>query len=287
MKQGKTIPESLLKTTGIPVKTKEEKIIFSDRVEALTSYYQKNGHIQVKNSENKSLATFCYNARRFRLHPEKASMKLSEGQIAALDALNFEWNPLNRSRKSFSERLDQLRAFKEEHGHLAITKKQNRSLAGFCNKVRSVRKTPDDNKLKLTKENVSSLDELGFDWCSLEREPRQKCVRKSFIERVEDLKRYYQNGHLRDVNRKEDKTLAHFCSNVRYARKNPGDGIKLTEDRIASLDAIGFQWETIMHQRQNSENGIKVSNVRKTNDKGTSLCQVIAAETAAIMAAFY
>ena len=66
------------------------------------------------------------------------------------------------------------------------------------------------------------------------------------------MKRYYQqNGHFR-VSRKEDQSLAGLCRNVRYARNYPGKGIKvkMTEDRIASLDAIGFQWKSTNQTEQ-------------------------------------
>ena len=69
---------------------------------------------------------------------------------------------------------------------------------------------------------------------------------KSFEERIADLVLYKENhGHL-NVRQIEDKSLALFCSNIRRSRKNPGDvGIfKLNEDRIASLDALGFGWRT-------------------------------------------
>lgn len=46
-----------------------------------------------------------------------------------------------------------------------------------------------------------------------------------------------------DVRRDQDLGLYNFSRNVRFSRKNTKKGgIKLTPLRIASLDAIGFDW---------------------------------------------
>ena len=67
---------------------------------------------------------------------------------------------------------------------------------------------------------------------------------KTFTDRVDDLKRYRAvHGHV-NVKITDDKSLSQFCANARYARKNPGKGMQLTEERIASLDSVGFDWET-------------------------------------------
>ena len=71
-----------------------------------------------------------------------------------------------------------------------------------------------------------------------------KCSSKLFEERIEDLRSYKEkHGHL-NVRINEDKSLAGFCSGMRYARRNPGNFriMKLNEERIASLDALGFDW---------------------------------------------
>ena len=53
-----------------------------------------------------------------------------------------------------------------------------------------------------------------------------------------------KHGHL-NVKQAEGKSLADFSTNIRTSRKNHGKKgfMKTTEDRIASLDAIGFVWK--------------------------------------------
>jgi len=65
----------------------------------------------------------------------------------------------------------------------------------------------------------------------------------SFLSRVDKLRAYKEkHGHF-NVREKEDSSLYNFAKNMRFARKNPkASKRKLTEDRIAALDAIGFDW---------------------------------------------
>ena len=59
------------------------------------------------------------------------------------------------------------------------------------------------------------------------------------------------NGHV-NVKRGEDKSLNQFCYDFRKARNNPGKtNTLINEKRIASLDALGFDWrlyQSFAHQ---------------------------------------
>ena len=93
-------------------------------------------------------------------------------------------------------------------------------------------------KGQLTDERIATFDALGFDWTT------QEYVTRSFDERIDDLEKYKQtHGHL-NVKIHEDNSLSQFCTNVRYSRKKvvKNGTKKLTEERIARLDALGFEW---------------------------------------------
>ena len=121
--------------------------------------------------------------------------------------------------------------------HVSIN--EDRSLAQFCAKARHARKNPSKGRAKqLTDENIARLDALGFNWTSKEY------VRRSFDERIEDLKEYKRtHGHL-NVKIHEDNSLSKFCTDVRYSLKQfEKDGTrKLTEERMKKLNDIGFKW---------------------------------------------
>jgi len=145
---------------------------------------------------------------------------------------------LQGKNKSFDERIEDLKLFKETHGHVNVTIPEDRSLAQFCAQVKYAREYPSKSKSKkLTIENIARLDSLGFNWTL------QEYVTRSFDERIDDLEKYKRtHGHL-NMKRHEDSSLYQFCAGARHSLKQfEKDGTrKLTEERIARLDALGFE----------------------------------------------
>ncbi|KAL7523472.1 hypothetical protein ACHAXR_000194 [Thalassiosira sp. AJA248-18] len=147
-----------------------------------------------------------------------------------------------KKRKSFDERMKDLRSYKERNGHLHLNKirMEDTSLACFCSNLRSAYKGKEEvtQWLKLTDDRIASLNALGFVWSGT--------AKTTFEEKIEALKAYKaKHGHI-NVKQSEDLRLGNFCAQVRHAHRNQGkrgNGIKLTEKRIASLDALDFQWD--------------------------------------------
>jgi hypothetical protein len=163
-------------------------------------------------------------------------MRATEERIAALDAIGFNWrlpNPILRPSDSpgddadnapaqnqrlsekgdqiFQDHVEALREYKEKHGHLSISKKYDKSLKDWCLNIRSARNRPGKGKMQLTQERIAALDAIGFDWS-------QKI---SFIDRVQALRQYKEKrGHL-SVSKEDEKSLFHWCSNIKNARQNP------------------------------------------------------------------
>jgi hypothetical protein len=75
-----------------------------------------------------------------------------------------------------------------------------------------------------------------------EQTPKARGKYKTFDDQMEDLKRFKEmQGHA-NVSIREDKSLGQFCNKTRHTRKNPGNGKQLTDERIAAIDALGFNW---------------------------------------------
>ena len=132
--------------------------------------------------------------------------------------------------------MDDLKRYKETHGHANVSIPEDKSLAQFCNSVRYGRTNPDKG-VKLTDERISAFDALGFIWTT------QEYVTRSFDERINDLEDYNRtHGHL-NVKRNEDSSLYQFCADVRHSLNQfEKDGTrKLTEERIARLEDLGFK----------------------------------------------
>lgn len=152
--------------------------------------------------------------------------------------------PQRNKRRTFVERLEDLKRFKEDHGHVKVTKLNDKGLAAFCSRVRCTRKKV-GNAMTLNDTQIAEFDSLGFDWTCMDY------IKKTFDQRIADLEEYKRtHGHV-NVLPGEDFSLGHFCLNIRYARKvtikagGAGKAIgvrKVTDERVARLDALGFQW---------------------------------------------
>ena len=93
------------------------------------------------------------------------------------------------------------------------------------------------------------LDEIenGKIVIDLKSSPKKK-KRQDFFERVAELKSFKEkHGHMNPACRGVTRSLHLFCRNTRQARRDmiagkKGDRRVLNDDRIAALDAIGFDW---------------------------------------------
>jgi hypothetical protein len=169
---------------------------------------------------------------------------------------------------SFFARVHELKAYKEKRGHLNLREYEDPSLYGFCNNMRQARRaiiSGKANRIKLTEDRISALDAIGFDWM-LKASSTVK-----FFARVDELIVYKEkHGHL-NVSCKEDQSLNSFCISFRQSRRDmiSGRGIlpKLSEDKIAALDAIGFDWKLL---------GRRTREVKSMMERGDAVSIVVA-----------
>ena len=210
-----------------------------DCLAELKAHKAVDGHTHVKHSENESLAKFCHNVRYAYNNPKGSNlMKLTEDMVSSLNALGFQWN--TNIKTLFEERLDDLRAYKADHGDVNVKRSEDESLYTFCQHTKHAYNNPEaTHTMKLTQDRVSSLGALGFQWN----------INTSFEERLDDLRAYKSVHGDVNVKRSKDKSLYGFCQNTKHAYNNPeaGNIIKLTQDRVSSLEALGldlgFAWQ--------------------------------------------
>ena len=157
---------------------------FSDRFEELRQYKLKYGHCNVSSTgEFKSLEDWCVKVRTSkkmmegRFKGSTPQIKLSEEKVQQLTELGFNWMGRERKRsKTFSDRFEELRQYKAKYGHCIVSSiGEFKSLAGWCAKVRTSKKTMDGHlkgstpQIRLSEEKVQQLTELGFIWASIHR----------------------------------------------------------------------------------------------------------------------
>ena len=60
--------------------------------------------------------------------------------------------------KSFAQRIENLRVYKEKHGHINVKKSEDKSLYEFCISMRCARKKPEKSAMTITDYRIASLD---------------------------------------------------------------------------------------------------------------------------------
>ena len=254
-------------------KKRNSRVSFNDRLEDLKAYKEKNGHLNVKEKDDdKSIYRWCRNIRSARRKPGKGTMKLTQERIAALDAIGFDWrSETTHTREkgiSFIDRVEALRHYKEKTGHLNVTIEDNKSLYFWCTHIRCARRGT--GTMKLTADGIASLDAIGFDWRS-ETKTRYEQRHISFIDRVKALRQYKEkHGHL-NVTFKANNSLYDWCGNVRNAKKGKLQ-LTLTADRIAALDAIGFDWKSEAARTRSDRFQDRVDALIEYKEKHGHLC---------------
>jgi len=144
----------------------DKKKSFEKRIEELQTFKAKHGHVRVTRKHDKSLYGFCSNTRCAR-HGTRTGDVITEDRIKALDELGFTWEDKRRpvwrdKNKSFEGRIEELKAFKEKHGHVRVTGKEDQNIASFCGNIISAHRNPGTG-MTITEDRIKALDELGFD----------------------------------------------------------------------------------------------------------------------------
>ena len=147
--------------------------MWKKRFEELRDFVSENGHCVVPHSlkENRSLSKWVKRQRyQFRLKKEGKHSTLSDAREMALKGLGFIWDSHGAI---WEERLEELKAFKQMHGHCNVpsTYQENHSLSIWVQcqrrqyKLWSRKKGFIDRKGPgMNAYRVAKLEKVGFVW---------------------------------------------------------------------------------------------------------------------------
>ncbi|WP_146447634.1 helicase associated domain-containing protein [Bythopirellula polymerisocia] len=189
----------------------------------LQKYKAKHGHCNVPSqwSGRSNLGLWVRGLR----HAYKKDL-LSKERISRLEKLGFLWNPL---AAKWEEMFVELRKYKSKHGNCNVPNKfeGNPRLGEWVSTQRA-----EYQKDNLSKGRISRLNSLGFAWDSHEA---------AWEEMFQALKKYKaKHGDcLVPWRWSDNEKLAGWVASQRRALKQG----RLSKDRIAKLDSIGFVWE--------------------------------------------
>ena len=205
------------------------------RFQELKEFHERNGHCRVPIGY-KANPQLAFWVRQQRLLLKEGSSRYQE-RIDLLNSIHFSWIPFD---SQWEQRYCELREFKNEHGHVNISSKDNPKLASwittqrkqFRQRMASLEEKSEATTTAIVIANrFSLLTQLG-----LSLDPTSQL----WMEQYSELKNFLkENGHTR-VPRfyKADPSLGMWVSNQRRKKK---DGC-LSNERQQMLNDLGFEW---------------------------------------------
>ncbi|MCX6838945.1 MAG: helicase associated domain-containing protein [Verrucomicrobia bacterium] len=234
----------------LPRKAPAQNLIalWETRYAELCAYQAEHGHTNVTKSQNRTLGHWRDVQREFR---RKGMLK--PDRIARLDAIGFEWESPGREDRTrdewlqhlWNEHFQRLVAFKDRfgHAHVPVQWSEDRQLGEWVAFQRD-----QSRRQRLPADRYQRLDALGFVWkpaarfnqppFPAERAPDQKKIILWETRYAELCAFKAEHGHT-NVTKSQNRTLGHWRDVQREFRRKG----MLKPDRIARLDAIGFEWQ--------------------------------------------
>ena len=247
---------------------------WESRLRELKEFKEKHGHCNVHNLYPGGLG--CW-ARKQRYAGKEGSQRLDAGQIQKLEELGFQWRIITKSAR-WEERLQELKNFKEKHGHCDVPSAHPGGLGGW---VRDQRRTGHEGGRRLGDDQIQELEELGFQWGMTTQSDRWEARLQELREfkeehghcnvtknhpgglgfwvekqrsreldtvRIQKLEELGFQWRLREL--KESKEKHGHCNANSNNRAGKEESERLGDDQIQDLEDLGFQWEVTTQSDQ-------------------------------------
>ena len=213
----------------------------------LKSYYDKHGHSNVgqRDKENASLGKWLKTQRS-----EYRSSKLSQERIDMLASIKIEWDGNKaRQKQLWMEKYRKLKSFQKKHGHCKVptTTPEYLQLNTWLTKQRldyhelkhkGNCKGSNGHDPQITRKRFQLLEEIGVKW-----ESKEVSWNKLWEQRFKELKEYKAKYETFKIPQGETKYSQLYTWTCRQRQLNKNkNSKKLSAERIAKLDSIGFEW---------------------------------------------
>jgi len=217
---------------------------WKDRYEQLRNVFEKEGNITSACMDAKGeweeefpglyLWTFTQRTE-YRKWKEGLPSRMNDDKFEQLNSLGFEWDPM---QALWEKRRMQLQKYREEYGHIRVTRKQDRSLASFLidqrKKYRLYQESPAASTL--TEEKIKLLEDVGMEWDPLETRWQMKFDELELFSR--------DHGHCQvPVLYPENQSLGNW---VLAQRSSKREG-RLDREKEDQLLSIGFVFDVADH----------------------------------------
>lgn len=137
---------------------------WEQRFTEVKEFIETNGHSCIPSSQS-SLQAWCGTQRKLwkmKQSNSTVACALTDEREERLDSINFDWQTSHEY--VWQSRLEQLKAYKEENGHLNLGKNDG-DLGVWADTQRTeMRFKKDGHHTHLTDERINQLEKLGFGW---------------------------------------------------------------------------------------------------------------------------
>lgn len=197
---------------------------WDDRFEELKSYFNENGHSNVKQSENISLYYWCYKQRR-------EQKNLEQDEIQKLKSVDFVFEIHKRNEDDiFLERIIELKEYFEKYKTFQFSNddSENRSLKNWLTRVR---KNFSEGKLAVDK--IELLKSISYNLEDLNND------NEAWAEKFEQLKAYYNEHKIFAFPKSEQySSLRSWLQYQRVLNKQD----KLQPERKTLIEGLGYSF---------------------------------------------
>ena len=138
---------------------------WTERFRDLVEYSEMHGHFNVKQKENPALFQWVKRQRhQYKLRKISHRSNLTLDRIQMLEDVGFVWDS---HRAAWDEKFDELKEFKDLHGHCFVPCKWkgNSKLSTWIKRQRrQYRKIASFQHSALDEERIKELENIGFPW---------------------------------------------------------------------------------------------------------------------------
>lgn len=210
--------------------------LWKQNFEKLHRFRNDHGRWPVQKRDG-ALGNWCIYLRQAKKGRNKG--KISQVQISKLDSIGFDWDPNLKLNNKWNENFEKLKLFHIENERWP--KNNEGPLGKWCHNQRQAKKGKGSQRISATR--ITKLDGIGFDWGMTFTGTPEERWNQSF----EEVKQFYiRNGRWPNC---YDEKVFRWCRTQRQAKKGIGHR-KISTERIAKLDQIGFDWGRSMTVKQ-------------------------------------
>ncbi|MFQ6724204.1 MAG: Helicase associated domain protein [Clostridia bacterium] len=234
-----------LNAIGFPWEVPKEdryKDWFTPFYEKLIKYKEKKGSFESV-TRDKEIGKIVSSIRQ-SYKGKGRGYQLTQEMIDKLNAIGFPWEVSieDRFKDWFTPFYEKLIEYKEENGSFADVTK-DKEIGNTINSVRQAYKGK--GTTKLTQEMIDKLNAIGFPWEAENRDWFTPFYEK--LIKYRDSEIFDNKGKVKKAKGSfegvaSDKEIGNTIDRIRQAYKGKGS-IKLTQEMIDKLNAIGFPWE--------------------------------------------